>query len=293
MRRCYLLTALFLFIMPFRTEAKEREVYVAIGDSLAAGQTPYSQIDAGYTDFIAMQLQRHGKLAHFTKELSFPGYRIGNVLESAQSEKADALLKDATLITISAGANNLLPLISYNANAGTLAFSQLSADFALNEVRIQMRELLELLHEKAPAAEIYVMGYYFPYVSIHEEQVEGAEASLNLLNRILQQEAEQAGAHFIDVYDTFNEQAKTYLSNLSDIHPNQQGYRLMANVMLEQYSGNASLEMRVEAMPKPNPLTFEEILSLRNDGIKGGSTAHIKYVVPQHIQANKPQPLMD
>ncbi|MEG0473494.1 MAG: SGNH/GDSL hydrolase family protein [Solibacillus sp.] len=292
MRRFTILTALFLFIMPFHIEAKEQEVYVAIGDSLAAGQTPYSQIDAGYTDFIALQLQRHGKLAHFTKELSFPGYRVGNVLESVQSEKADALLQDATLITISAGANNLLPLLSYNANAGTLAFSQLSADFALNEVRIQMRELLELVHEKAPDAKIYVMGYYFPYVSIHEEQVEGAEASLNLLNQILQQEAKQAGAHFVDVYDAFNEQAQTYLSNLSDIHPNQQGYRLMANVMLAQYSGNTSLEMQKEAMPQPNPLTFEEILSLKNGEINNKPTASYEYETTTPIlNHNKPQPL--
>ncbi|MEK4427095.1 SGNH/GDSL hydrolase family protein [Solibacillus sp. FSL K6-1523] len=290
MRRFTILTALFLFMMPFRTEAKEQEVYVAIGDSLAAGQTPYSQIDAGYTDFIALQLQRNGKLAHFTKELSFPGYRVENVLESVQSEKADMLLKDATLITVSAGANNLLPLISYNANAGTLAFSQLSANFALNEVRIQMRQLLELLREKAPAAEIYVMGYYFPYVSVHEEQAEGAITSLNMLNRILQQETEQANAHFVDVYDAFNERAQSYLPNLSDIHPIQQGYRLMANQMLEQYSGNSSFEMRKEAMPQPDPLTFEEILQLRNDVVEDKVSAPKLYVASPHMP-NKPQPL--
>ncbi|MGE7022522.1 SGNH/GDSL hydrolase family protein [Solibacillus cecembensis] len=292
MRRFCLLTAVFLFIMPFPTKAQEQEVYIAIGDSLAAGQTPYSQIDAGYTDIIALQLQRNGKLAHFTKELSFPGYRVGNVLESVQSEKADALLKDATLITISAGANNLLPLLTYNADAGTLAFSQLSANFALNEVRIQMKELLELLREKAPNAKVYVMGYYFPYVSVHEEQVEGAITSLKLLNRILQQQAEQANAQFVDVYDAFNEHAQSYLPNLKDIHPIQQGYRLMANQMLGQYSGNDAFEMREGAMPTPNPLTFEEILLLRNDEVEVKEPAYKPYVTAPHMHNNKPHPVM-
>ncbi|MEG0383862.1 MAG: SGNH/GDSL hydrolase family protein [Solibacillus sp.] len=292
MRRFCLLTAVFLFIMPFPTKAQEQEVYIAIGDSLAAGQTPYSQIDAGYTDFIALQLQRNRRLAHFTKELSFPGYRVGNVLESVQSEKADALLKDATLITISAGANNLLPLLTYNADAGTLAFSQLSANFALNEVRIQMKELLELLREKAPNAKVYVMGYYFPYVSVHEEQVEGAITSLKLLNRILQQQAEQANAQFVDVYDAFNEHAQSYLPNLKDIHPIQQGYRLMANQMLGQYSGNDAFEMREGAMPTPNPLTFEEILLLRNDEVEVKEPAYKPYVTAPHMHNNKPHPVM-
>lgn len=277
--------------MPFRTEAMEQEVYVAIGDSLAAGQTPYSQIDAGYSDFIALQLKRHGKLAHFTKELSFPGYRVGDVLESVQSEKAAALLKDATLITISAGANNLLPLLSYNPNAGTITFSQVSANFALNEVRMQMRELLELLQEKAPSAKIYVMGYYFPYVSVHEKQMGGAETSLNLLNRILQQETEQVGAHFVDVYDDFTKHARTYLPNLADIHPNQNGYRFMANRMLSRYSGDASLSMLEEALPKPNPFTFDEILSIRN-GDGNARTADTKNIrAPAPIQTNKPYPI--
>ncbi|MER2111789.1 MAG: GDSL-type esterase/lipase family protein, partial [Solibacillus isronensis] len=152
-----------IVLFPTAALANEREVYIALGDSLAAGQTPYSQIDAGYTDYIALQLERHGKLGHFSKELTFPGYRVGNVIETVQSEKAAPLLSEATLITLSAGANNLLPLITHNPQQGTLAFSQLNANFALNEVRTQMGELLSLINEKAPKATVYVLGYYFPY----------------------------------------------------------------------------------------------------------------------------------
>ena len=97
-----------MLLIPKPTYANEREVYIALGDSLAAGQTPHTQIDAGYTDFIALQLMRHGKLAHFSKELTFPGYRVGNVIETVKSEKATALLEEATLITISAGRSRVL-----------------------------------------------------------------------------------------------------------------------------------------------------------------------------------------
>jgi len=254
-----------IVLFPTAALANEREVYIALGDSLAAGQTPYSQIDAGYTDYIALQLKRHGKLAHFSKELTFPGYRVGNVIETVQSEKALPLLSEATLITLSAGANNLLPLITHNPQQGTIAFSQLNANFALNEVRTQIGELLSLISEKAPKATVYVIGYYFPYASVHKEQADGAVEAVQLLNTILKQETEAAGYKFVDVYNAFERQRTAYLPNVADVHPNQLGYRIMANEMLKSYSGNEALTLPIGAMPAPNPKTFEEILQLQRE----------------------------
>lgn len=271
-------------LFPTAALANEQEVYVALGDSLAAGQTPYSEIDAGYTDFIALQLMRNGKLAHFSKELTFPGYRVENVIETVRSDKAEQLLNEATLITISAGANNLLPLIAHNPEQGTIAFSQLHADFALNEVRIQMGELLSLTKEKAPNAEIYVLGYYFPYVSLHEEQKQGAEKAVKLLNEILKQETEQAGYIFVDVLEAFSSGQADYLPSIQDIHPNQFGYRIMANEMLKKYSGNDYLSLAIEAMPEPNPKTFEEILELQNEAVEE------REYIGLHI-TDKPKPI--
>lgn len=273
-------------MFPITTFANEREVYIALGDSIAAGQTPYSEIDAGYTDFIALQLMRHGKLIEFSKELAFPGYRVENVIETVQSEKAEQLLKEATLITVSAGANNLLPLISHNPQQGTLTFSQLNANLALNEVRIQMQELMALIREKAPKATIYVIGYYFPYVSVHEEQQQGAKKALQLLNDILKQESERAGHTFVDVYEAFDEKQASYLPNVRDVHPNQLGYRIIANEMLKYYSGDDSLTLSIEAMPEPNPKTFEEILQLQQNE----EVAHVYNFTALHM-LNKPKPL--
>ncbi len=260
MRKLVLGMLFILLCIPQHTYANRGEVYVALGDSLAAGQTPYSQIDAGYTDFIALQLMRHQKLAHFSKELSFPGYRVQNVIDSIQTEPAQQLLKNATIVTISAGANNLLPLISHNANNGSLAFSQLSVNFALNEVRLQLKELLQQVQEKAPYATIYVMGYYFPYTSVHEKQMIGATKALALLNDILQQEAKAADAVFVDIYKEFGERSVKYLPNVSDVHPNQLGYLVMANEMLAKFIGNRSLQLTEKNMPEPSPKSFEEIL---------------------------------
>lgn len=205
------------------------ENYVALGDSLAAGQTPYQEIDAGYSDLVAMRLGMIGQLNHYTKQLAFPGFTTADVLERVQSEEASALLANATLITISAGANDLLRLVQVNPSAGTLTFSQLQVDFALNIARKNLTDLLAELKLRAPNAKVYVMGYYFAYPNVHATQKEGTNAQLLKLNTILKQQAEQAGMTYVNVYDTFGLQATHYLPNIADVHPNFEGYRQMAN----------------------------------------------------------------
>ena len=238
----------------------QSENYLSIGDSLAAGQTPYRQIDTGYSDLIAMRLGMTGQLSFYTKELAFPGFTTADVLKRVKSEEASDLLANATLITVSAGANDLLRLVQVNPTAGTLAFSQLQTDYALNIVRKNMVEILEELKVRAPKAKIFVMGYYFAYPNVHATQKEGTNAQLIMLNTILQQQAEHAGATFVNVYDAFGLNATNLLPNISDVHPNFEGYRQMANAFLHEYSGSNALAISSNELPKPNPMSFEEIL---------------------------------
>ncbi len=242
----------------FTSSASAKEVYVALGDSLAAGQTPYTEIDAGYTDLIAMQLMRSGRLASFTKQLAFPGYKVGDVLERIQTEEAHQLLKGATLITISAGANDLLSLVSHNPQTGSISYSQLTANFALNKARKDYTELLLQVQKLAPQAKVYVMGYYFPYTSVHELQSQGVKEQLSILNEILRHLAEQSKAEFVPV--SFGEEAVQFLPNPSDVHPNMEGYMVMANAFFDKYGLQ---KLTTAELPKPNPVTFEELLKLQ------------------------------
>ncbi|WP_418302067.1 SGNH/GDSL hydrolase family protein [Lysinibacillus fusiformis] len=259
-----LIGMLILFLTCWGSSAfAQTESYVAIGDSLAAGQTSFQQIDAGYSDLIAMRLQAMDQLKFYTKELAFPGFTTANVLERIKTEEARNLLANATLVTVSAGANDLLSLVRLNPTAGTLTFSQLQADYALNMVRKNMVAILDELGELAPKAQVYVVGYYFAYPAVHLTQKEGTNAQLVKLNTILQQQAELAGAVYVNVYDSFGLNATNYLPNYADVHPNMEGYRQMANAFFKAYSGSDALHIASSQLPKPNPLSFEEILKER------------------------------
>lgn len=244
--------------LPAQAAIKIPAVYVALGDSLAAGQTPNSQIDAGYADMIAGELVRHQPVALFTKDLAFPGFTTQDVLERVKSPEAKEVLASANIITLSAGANDLLRLVQVDPAEGSLTFQQIQTDFALNQARENVEAILAELKTRAPQADVYVMGYYFAYPHVRESQKEGTGKQLDRLNRILKQSAEKAGAQFVAVDAAFGASPTDKVPNPADVHPNFKGYQAMANAFLDRYQKGWKVENN--ELPSPNPLTFDQIL---------------------------------
>jgi lysophospholipase L1-like esterase len=243
--------------LPVQAAVQLPAAYVALGDSLAAGQTPNSEIDAGYADLIAQELSRQQPVAFFTKDLAFPGFTTADVLERVKSNEAQDLLASANIITLSAGANDLLRLVQADPAQGSLAFPQIQADFALNTARENLDKILAELNARAPKADVYVMGYYFAYPHARESQKEGTAKQLDLLNVILEQSAEKAGVTFVPVARSFGKDAVDKVPNAADVHPNLKGYQVMANAFFDKYQKGWKVENG--ELPKTAPLSFEEI----------------------------------
>ncbi|WP_235318402.1 SGNH/GDSL hydrolase family protein [Planococcus sp. CAU13] len=259
------LVLLFAFSMvtPAAAEVKIPAVYIALGDSLAAGQTPASEIDAGYADLIAQELSRNQPVALFSKDLAFPGFTTADVLERIKEEEAQELLAAANIITLSAGANDLLRLVQANPADGSIRFERIQSDFALNKARQNIAAILQELSDAAPNADIYVMGYYFAYPHARESQKAGVDEQLNTLNEILKNESRKAGADFVAVDEAFGLDAVSKVPNPADVHPNIEGYQAMANQFLTQYRNGWVIEEW--ELPQPNPISFEEILKGQQD----------------------------
>ncbi|OES44834.1 SGNH/GDSL hydrolase family protein [Domibacillus iocasae] len=232
--------------------------YVAIGDSLAAGQTPNREIGAGYADMIALALQPEV----FSKQLSVPGYTVEQVIGQVDSEVGQKAIQSADLITISAGANDLLPLIQNDSNRGMLSFNAVTAAFSLNGVREDYALLLEKIETLNPDADVYAMGYYFPYPHVFDQHKPAVSRQLDVLNEIIEQEADKAGAVFVPVADRFGLDAAEYLPNPGDVHPNEAGYLEMANAFLDMYAPGMQLPASIlEQLPEP--VSLSELLKQR------------------------------
>ncbi|WP_433747043.1 SGNH/GDSL hydrolase family protein [Falsibacillus pallidus] len=255
-----LITLFNLFTLFDGTDAKKaygaQETYLALGDSLAAGMTPYDGVGPGYADMIALALKSDGRIGGFSKDFAIPGYTTGQVLDLLQQKQVQLAVSRADIITISAGANDLLQVVKSDPGHLTVSYEQLQANFALNQVRLNEGKILKLIRQLNPRAKLAVMGYYFPYPHILNSHKKGIGEELDILNDILQKTAEEHGAVFVPVSQGFGLDAKELVPNPEDVHPTPKGYLAMANAFLSIFTPGKELPAHVlDNLPAPVPLS--------------------------------------
>ena len=107
---------LIVFLIYIKTN-NNRINYISLGDSLAAGQGPYKEIGYGYSDYVANYLKENKLLNKYTKEFAKCGYRTTDLINDIDDNKKirinnkeegiKTILRDADLVTLSIGANDI------------------------------------------------------------------------------------------------------------------------------------------------------------------------------------------
>ncbi|WP_341300612.1 S-layer homology domain-containing protein [Lysinibacillus sp. FSL H8-0500] len=215
--------------------------YVALGDSLAQGINELGVIGLGYTDFVAQALQHEGFLASYNKGFAMSGYSTTNILTdihnnvekavtgfgyTSEQVKLHDAIKNAEIITLTAGANDLLPILKESQQTGIDTAAMIKAT---KEAVTNIGTILTEIKKLNPQAEVYVMGYYnsFPY---YEEKLQAQfKVLLATLNTTLKSTVEKAGATFVPTYNIVAKDVLSYLPNPENIHLSEAGYLAVAN----------------------------------------------------------------
>lgn len=112
---------------------------------------------------------------------------------------------------------------------------------AYGELEIIGNNLFETIEQaKAanPDVDIYILGYYnaLPYTS--EEFQDNAIPLLKSLNDVIKDTASITGANYVASYNTFEGRYNELLPNPNDIHPNEAGYKVLADLFIAELSDN-------------------------------------------------------
>ena len=76
-----------LVFLIYLTTLDKKVYYVSLGDSLALGQTPYGNLDYGYTDYVKDYLIDKKILEKYIKEFSDKNYRITDLIRDINDNK--------------------------------------------------------------------------------------------------------------------------------------------------------------------------------------------------------------
>lgn len=218
----------------------EKLIYVALGDSLAAGVNPYGEVSYSYTDFIADHLKDERKLELFVKDYTVSGYKSLDVLQDIYNNKKvliedkeyniRMLLREADLVTISIGANDFMKYFSLNnLHLDDINYYKEQVDNVLVDVDKLFSEL-----SKYAKCQVIVVGYYNPFPVLFYNYEKNLDEIFNYVDTKYQALTEEYGFSYISFYNTFKENAN-FLPNPFDIHPNLNGYKAIADILIDYY----------------------------------------------------------
>ena len=223
-----------------QSAAQQKVDYLALGDSLAAGQTPYKELGKGYSDYLAQQLNKVGALASFDKRFAQSGYTTTDVLNDLQTnatkpnESGNAIdiksaITNAEILTINVGANDILQQIDIDLKNRAVHVDPVKVESALRGAGENLFKIITAIKTLNPNVDIYVMGYFNPFPILPEPYKSQILPLLAQLNNIIEQAAAQSQATFVPVADSFALQGSNYLPNMLDVHPNEAGYLALSN----------------------------------------------------------------
>lgn len=233
--------------------------YLALGDSLAAGNQPSGdQPDRGYAGPVLEGLRKTQPGTEL-KNLGCSGETTSTMLkggrckypENSQVAAAVAFLKanaaTTRLITLDMGANNVLGC------AKPTAVDQACATSSTATVAKELASILAQLRAAAPKVQIVLLTYYNPILATWREGAQGkavaqqSQPLLGGLNAEITKAAKVVNAKVADVAGAFATNDTTgspqpnnvkricdwtWMCSQNDIHANDAGYAAMAKAVL-------------------------------------------------------------
>ncbi len=201
---------LLIIFLIYLTTLDKLVYFLALGDSIASGKTPYGYHDNSYNDYILKYLENKNILEKYVK-FTNDNYRRTDLIQDIKNNKKilinnkeqsikNALIK-ADLVTLSIGMNDLY----YNLNTIDLNYDDLFK--TIDEILLDIENLFELL-KKYCKEDIFILSYY-------NSTNYNLEKHINYLNKSLSNLCLKYKIHYIQIdvnkLDKLNE--KNFLIN--------------------------------------------------------------------------------
>ncbi|MET3697596.1 lysophospholipase L1-like esterase [Bacillus oleivorans] len=206
---------------------ENRVFYLALGDSLTEG-VGASAHDKSFTSLffdaikqtIECEYMNYGKSARCSGEL----------LEFLTDSKIRDLLKRATHITITTGGNDMIR--AYRNNATFLEYVR-----TVRSLEQNLKRILQNITETNPNSKIFLMGLYNPGHTDHS-LYNMANLLIQKINKVYEETAKHFRVETINPMGSFLN--KPHLL-ADEVHPNDLGYKVLANLFLNKYRSISNL----------------------------------------------------
>ena len=230
--------SLMVVFMTYKVFQKQQEkiYYIPLGDSIAEGMDSYGNIVNSYADYIKEYYEEQDNLKFYTKKFAKSGYKIKDLKYDIETNKTvdnihlKEALRNSDLVTISIGINDLL---NYTDGIRTCNLQNEIKDIKkeIDNIMIKEQELITLI-KKYAKGRIILVGYYNPLPDVEKCKSE-IEEIVKYFNSSLENLSNDEDIEYVDIYSLFDNN-RDILPNSNDIHPNEEGYKLIASEIIKR-----------------------------------------------------------
>jgi len=199
---------------------------VSIGDSLTQGVGDETE-SGGYVGILNHTFEDQNmniSIENFGKR----GNRTDQLLKRLENEEIVSAIKDADIVLITIGANDIMKVVRSN-------YTNLNIEPFQEEKISYVERLTAIFHkisELNPDTQIYLIGFYNPFERFFGdiEQLDMILSDWNQAGELVTEEFENV--YYIPTEDLFSNSTTNLLAD-DNFHPNTSGYKLMAKRVLE------------------------------------------------------------
>lgn len=218
------------------SDAAPGGVYLALGDSIAAGT---GASDAGRTSYPALVADAYRARVGQVQlvSLAVAGHTTQDLIDQ-QLPAALARLEqgDVRLVTVTIGGNDLFVFAGQAACQPDPTAPGCHVEDALLAVERRLDRILADLREAGPDAVLVILAYPNLFSGSGHPFERPAEAAFDLLDGVITSVARRYDVLVADARPAFVDKGNDYthiLERTPDFHPNDEGYRALADVFLQ------------------------------------------------------------
>ena len=225
-----LLLLVLIFII-YKTNENNLIDYMVIGDSISLGINSYGNNTYGYNDYLKNYLENNNILHKYNNYFSKNKYRIKelsndiinnkNILYNDNNYNLKKELREADILTISIGMDELIEILNKNKN---FEDNKLNLDEMINN----MEELLKNITNYSKT-KIILIGYYNPYNNYNKD----IDRIFSYISDKYNNLAKKYNIEYVDIYNIIKKDQK-YLPNKLDYHLTSRGYLEIAKEIIDK-----------------------------------------------------------
>ncbi|MFE6795601.1 GDSL-type esterase/lipase family protein [Paenibacillus chitinolyticus] len=211
-------------------DRKNKIQLVSLGDSLTAGTGDGT--GKGYVGRFQEKLEEQtGKPVYVLNNLAIPGATTDALLKEWDGKKTTDALKQADLILLTIGGNDIFQSGSDIFTNNDQGFNPEAAAKRVEPTLANLDKILTNINKANPDAKVMYVGLYHPFLDLDPKKAGSLivqkfnDGAFALTNKF-------PNAVFVPTYDLFEQNLNKYLFT-DHFHPNQGGYERIASRMAQ------------------------------------------------------------